>query len=82
MRIAEPYRSERWLEEYWGCSCSAGSLRKRDLPGYCGKHGGDRKAIHDVRPSTIAAVNRVFEGRSTKPIKGGRDDGKGKDCLD
>lgn len=34
-----------WLEEYKTCSCTYIADKKRDLPGYCPKHGTDRKYI-------------------------------------
>lgn len=36
-----------WFEEYKGCTClSDYMLRKKNLVGYCGKHGGDRNRLH------------------------------------
>lgn len=32
-----------WLEEYKGCSCTLVSRYKRDLIGYCGRHGGSMR---------------------------------------
>ena len=28
-----------WLEEYQGCGCSFVGRTKRDMPGYCARHG-------------------------------------------
>jgi hypothetical protein len=40
-----------WYEEYRNCSCSFMARDKNDLPGYCPKHGNDkriRKQVADV----------------------------------
>jgi hypothetical protein len=29
-----------WLEEYEKCGCSSIALKKKELLGYCAKHGG------------------------------------------
>jgi hypothetical protein len=34
-----------WLEEYKSCGCSFVAKRKRDLLGYCERHGTDRKRV-------------------------------------
>jgi hypothetical protein len=32
-----------WFEEYKTCSCSFLALEKKDLPGYCEKHGTEKR---------------------------------------
>ena len=47
-----------WFEAY-SCGCvSAYELRKRDLPGYCGKHGDDRNGVWRVK----ALVEEIRKG--------------------
>lgn len=31
-----------WLEQFQPCGCTFVALRRRDLVGYCGRHGGSR----------------------------------------
>ncbi len=39
-------KSRGWWEEY-RCGCVSGTVkRKKDLPGYCPKHGEDRRHAH------------------------------------
>ena len=41
----------RWFEEY-RCGCVSEIVdRKKDLLGYCGLHGEDRRHIHPVFPA-------------------------------
>jgi hypothetical protein len=32
-----------WIEEYHGCGCSIGPVKKSELVGYCAIHGGNWK---------------------------------------
>jgi len=41
-----------WIEEY-KCGCSTESPRKRDLLGYCSKHGDSRKRLHKMNETKI-----------------------------
>lgn len=41
-RKTKPKGNYVWLEEY-KCGCSFMAHFKKDLPGYCGRHGDDRK---------------------------------------
>ena len=39
-------RMRGWFEEY-ACGCCSETVRaKKDLLGYCGKHGDDRRHLH------------------------------------
>ena len=38
-----------WIEEYT-CGCSVKTQYKRDLPGYCATHGGDRQGVYKLTP--------------------------------
>lgn len=38
-----------WIECYEKCGCSFGPVPRRDLPGYCAKHGNNWKAQYKVR---------------------------------
>ena len=42
-------RSGAFIEEYEKCGCSFAAREVVDLPGYCEKHGNDRKTITFVR---------------------------------
>ena len=45
----EPTRG--WFEEY-SCGCVSPVVRrKRDLPGWCGVHGNDRRHVHRIHPN-------------------------------
>lgn len=50
-----------WLETYHGCSCQQAALKKRELVGYCGVHGGDReeclKLPFNTKAEAVAFVN-------------------------
>ena len=48
-----------WWEEY-SCGCTSDTVkRKRDLLGYCGKHGGDRKNIYpDIKIKNVVAIDK------------------------
>jgi len=37
----------QWIEEY-NCGCSQVENRKKDLLGYCGIHGDERKRLHKL----------------------------------
>lgn len=42
-----------WFEEY-RCGCVSEVVkRKRDLLGYCGKHGEDRRHVHRIHPNLV-----------------------------
>lgn len=43
-----------WIEEYEACGCSCDAWRKKDLPGYCGKHGNNRLGAPYKVPMTVA----------------------------
>lgn len=43
-----------YFEEY-GCGCVSEVVRyKRDLLGYCGKHGNNRRHVHRIHPNLDA----------------------------
>lgn len=48
---AKKEEREWWFEEYKQCGCSYVAEFKRELVGYCGRHGTDRQSI----PSRIPA---------------------------
>jgi hypothetical protein len=33
----------KWMEEYKKCGCSFVAKKKSELPGYCSRHGTDRR---------------------------------------
>lgn len=35
----------KWIEYYRNCSCSTEEGRKKDLPGYCPRHGSERREV-------------------------------------
>ncbi len=41
--MSEP-KTGRWLEEY-GCGCTYVARFKKELIGYCGMHGPDRRMV-------------------------------------
>jgi hypothetical protein len=51
----------RWWEEY-KCGCvSDPTSRKRDLPGYCPKHGDDSRGAQREIPKKLTAQKRTAE---------------------
>lgn len=47
-----------YIEEYH-CGCSAGPLRRSELPGYCGHHGEDRRGLYPLpTDQEVAALKR------------------------
>ncbi|MDF3052609.1 MAG: hypothetical protein K0S19_714 [Geminicoccaceae bacterium] len=47
-----------WFEEY-GCGCVSEVVsRKADLPGYCGRHGDDRRGVFRARGEMAVQVER------------------------
>jgi hypothetical protein len=49
-----------WIEEYKSCACSFVARIKAELPGYCPKHGNDRR----YKPSHIENDGKLAEGLS------------------
>jgi len=41
--VAEEKLVVVWYEEYKNCSCSFVARRRRELPGYCPRHGNSKK---------------------------------------
>lgn len=41
-------RKQGWMEEYASCACSFVGKTRAELPGYCGKHGNNRKHLYRV----------------------------------
>lgn len=37
-----------WMEEYENCHCSFVSEFRKDLPGYCQRHGTNRQFIYKI----------------------------------
>jgi hypothetical protein len=44
----------RWMEEYKTCGCSFVAKLRRELPGYCSRHGTDRRRVTKL-PKAIEA---------------------------
>jgi hypothetical protein len=49
-----------WLEEYH-CGCATEETRKRDLPGYCPKHGEDAIRVYKIPYKMWKAVEDEME---------------------
>lgn len=48
----------KWTEEY-RCGCVSESVdRKKDLLGYCGKHGDSRRSVYREGPDVMIHVER------------------------
>lgn len=43
-----PKKNWWWMEQYQPCGCSSVAPRKKDLLGYCARHGGDRSVIYRI----------------------------------
>jgi len=37
-----------WIEWYRLCGCSNVTKLRRELPGYCPRHGSDRRSYHKI----------------------------------
>lgn len=50
---------EGWFEEY-RCGCVSETVRvKKDLPGYCGKHGDNRRGVFQTKNGVTVQTERV-----------------------
>ena len=50
-----------WIEEYYQCGCSSEASRKKDLLGYCAKHGTSRSGIYRIPKKGGGAAMRKLE---------------------
>jgi hypothetical protein len=53
--MTEKPKKRLWLEEYKTCSCSFLAVSRADLPGYCQKHGTEKR--HRIKISKAAHEN-------------------------
>lgn len=53
--VKSPERKGWWLEEYHGCNCTFVAKTKREMIGYCGVHGGDRRGRAIAIPAMTEA---------------------------
>lgn len=63
-----------WFEEY-ECGCVSETVRTRkELAGYCGQHGGDRKGVFREAPGVAVQVERITpnDGIEAPKRSGGR----------
>ncbi len=42
-----------WTEQYRGCGCISEASRKKDLLGYCGKHGSDAITVYKLERAIV-----------------------------
>lgn len=42
-----------WMEEFERCHCTNAVRTKREMLGYCEKHGNKRQYIHRVQPEGV-----------------------------
>lgn len=56
-----------YFEEY-SCGCVSEIVRrKRDLTGYCGTHGNDRRHVHRVHPALVKMGEEERKERKEQP---------------
>lgn len=55
---------KKWvlLEEYKGCGCSYMSCRRDELPGYCQRHGTDRRRVTKLPAGSLKDEDLGYAG--------------------
>ena len=55
----------KWTEEF-SCGCTHSTRKKRDLVGYCARHGNDVRNLYKEWRGTMVLIERIGQPHPTE----------------